>query len=514
MPLSSFCLHFRNLTRHIIQLDVRMDLVRCLSLLFTLLGWLAVSNAAVAQQAVIVGGGGDVTSSEVSIERNTRWIYHILAERYGDRISLAYTDGGNAQHDVYLSTPAEVATTEQWIHFAINDGELLESKSSEFLIDPRPAHRESVQALLSNTLSQFPAERVTLIYQGHGDLDEQDTNENVLRLWNHSSWSAREFSTFLDQYNQSSEFRFVFPQCYSGSFANVIFKNMEPANGLTEDTRCGFVSQLDFLTSEGCTPSVQEASYRDYSTYFFEALGGMQRTGEPLLESPDYDENGEVTMREAHLYTLRNALSLDFSRSTSEVYLEHWQDWFTRWLPSSISKFNDYYQAAQRIAEPFSTPVLQSEARSEAYATLSYKIGVMERAIGEQQDVLEEKKIELAQWIEENWPDIYSAYLSDGASPGLVDMSPSLKSGETDPLTREARTAIQKQLSLLNIISAYLELEQLIDAYLNLERQQAQLSKIEQMLNIARLQTLFSRFATESEKNEYRRLLACEELPL
>jgi hypothetical protein len=109
-------------------------------------------------------------------------------------------------------------------------------------------------------------------------------------------------------------------QCYAGGFARFIYDKADPDLGLSKQRRCGFFATVHDRVAAGCTPEVDEATYVEYSTYFWEALAGRTRTGDPVA-SPDYDEDGIVSFDEAHAYTVLKADTIDLPLKTSSEFL-------------------------------------------------------------------------------------------------------------------------------------------------------------------------------------------------
>jgi hypothetical protein len=85
--------------------------------------------------------------------------------------------------------------------------------------------------------------------------------------------------------------------------------------------RCGFFATVDFLPSVGCTPEVDEADYKDYSSSFFAGLSGLGRTGKAVA-SADYDGDGRVSYAEAHAFAKVDGETTDLPISTSEAWLQ------------------------------------------------------------------------------------------------------------------------------------------------------------------------------------------------
>ena len=70
----------------------------------------------------------------------------------------------------------------------------------------------------------------------------------------------------------------------------------------------------------GCTVDVEEGNYQEYSTFFFEAIHGQTRFGQPV-KRPDYDGDNRVSYDEAHAYALLTSNSIDISTKTSGALL-------------------------------------------------------------------------------------------------------------------------------------------------------------------------------------------------
>ncbi len=145
---------------------------------------------------------------------------------------------------------------------------------------------------------------------------------NVIHLWNGSNMSVTEWTQKLDKLPTEVPVVAIMVQCYSGGFGNFIFTGGNPDNGMAMHHRCGFFSTVPDRVAAGCTPNVNEADYREYSSYFFEAICGESRTGESV-ERPDYDQDGQTSFLEAHAYTVLNADTIDIPVRTSDIYLRH-----------------------------------------------------------------------------------------------------------------------------------------------------------------------------------------------
>jgi hypothetical protein len=162
---------------------------------------------------------------------------------------------------------------------------------------------------------------VFFYFTGHGYRNPADSNNNAMILWGEDPLSVQEFTTALDQLPATTPVVTMMSQCYSGSFANLIYEGGDPKNPVTLRTRCGFFATVKTRTSVGCTAEVNEADYRDYSSSFFAGLSGRDRTGKAVA-SADYDQDGRVSYAEAHAFAKVDEQSTDLPVSTLEVWLQ------------------------------------------------------------------------------------------------------------------------------------------------------------------------------------------------
>jgi hypothetical protein len=192
-----------------------------------------------------------------------------------------------------------------------------------------------------------------VIFNGHGGIDRADTRNNYLKLWGDERMTVRDLESLLDAAPASTPVRFVMAQCYSGAFARLIYDDPQTASGF-RGNRCGFMSEAADRLAEGCSLSLDETEFRDYTTYFFAALGGRTRLGQPIEpQAVDRDRDGVVSFRESHFYALLNAHSSDLSRSTSEQYLEDWSPWYLRWDSRAENDRSVYWSLAEELARQY-----------------------------------------------------------------------------------------------------------------------------------------------------------------
>lgn len=209
-------------------------------------------------------------------------------------------------------------------------------------------------------------------------------------------------------------------------------------------------------------------------------------------------------MYEAHIYTLRTAVSADLSRSTSEMYLEKWEPWYLRWFSFIPPEENVYHEVAQYVARK--NDLLQGNR------VVIKKLHVRRKTLQDELTQREaaqknaEKKIkELQKNIQKDlsilWPDIMHPY-----TLGYVDFM----NNHTD----EAQEYIVLHPEYQSLKEKQDYVETVKKEILLLKRKIAQLDKITRLGKLSRLLTFFEKFASNKEKQNYQKLLQCEKQPL
>ncbi|AFU98977.1 hypothetical protein [Simiduia agarivorans] len=315
---------------------------------------LASTQSPATSKAIIIGGGNTLENSQGQIEENVQWVSDILDAKKIE--TQVYFTHGSAQgvDIVYFGDARLNDTPENVLRRIYLDG-LDFAKSYKRNTLPKidgPTTKASLTEALSKTFKSLENQAESLlIFNGHGDIDFSNTDNNALKLWQDERLSINEIRSLFESAPQQSTVRFIFTQCFSGSFSKLAFDNLE-TDQLATPRSCGFMAESDRREAEGCDLGINPSEFRDYTTYFFAALNGYTRTGQPInLTKTDLDKSGEIDFREAHLYTLANAHSSDLSRSTSEQFVEYKEPWYRRWDTAFTPKNNVYSRIAIEVAE-------------------------------------------------------------------------------------------------------------------------------------------------------------------
>ena len=419
----------------------------------------AATPALAETRVSLIGGGDTVDHSQAQIEANVGWLQQLFRER--DVEARTYFGSGNeGEPDVAYLVPTELASTAVQ---PIPEEPRVRYRAHELPDIAGSTRKPELAESLRRDLSSLPpGDDALVIFNGHGGIERADTRNNYLKLWGDGRMTVADLEKLLDAAPPGAPVRFVMAQCYSGAFARLIYDDPRTATGF-KGNRCGFMSEAADRLAEGCSLSLDEAEFRDYTTYFFAALGGRTRAGEPIEpQAVDRDGDGVVSFRESHFYALLNAHSSDLSRSTSEQYLEDWSPWYLRWDSVADGSGSVYWSLADELAQHYGWPT-----RPTALAALR---GQYARAV-------------------------------DEADARRVIAQKELRALEQQPAADDTRHRELEQQR-----AAQMAGRELRDA----TRMLTQVEKIYRLRQLARLEQALERYGNEEERGRYGELVQCE----
>lgn len=289
---------------------------------------LGLASAASARDFYLtIGGGHSPESNQASLEKNVLFYQQLLKEQNVPAAQQAvyFASGSPSDKDVQAvdldSVPkanrlmAEFFGTERDLGLLYRNIEVPAVRGATSLENIRRWFSEVGSTLKSG-------DRLLIYVTAHGDRsdDRQNPYETSIMLWDDEKLSVSDFVALLDRLPAGVRVVTVMVQCYTGGFARFIYEQADPEKGLAKQNRCGFFATVHDREAAGCTPDVDETTYVEYSTYFWEALGGHTRTGKAIV-CPDYDGDGQTSFAEAHAYTMLNADTIDLPLTSSTEFL-------------------------------------------------------------------------------------------------------------------------------------------------------------------------------------------------
>ncbi|HEX6985164.1 MAG TPA: hypothetical protein VF170_07285 [Planctomycetaceae bacterium] len=288
---------------------------------------LVAATATATDYVLTVGGGHSPHSNQVSLEKNALFFGRVLAETLPDaEHTVLFADGDDPRRDVQFIDPdaplprvysllARVFEETDHIAESYRDHEI-PAVAGAATVENLRGWIEAVGSKLGS------GDRVILYVTAHGGRseDKKRPRNTTLYLWDDEEVTVEELSAALDELPPQVPVVVVMVQCFSGGFADLVFEGADAKGRPTPHDRCGFFATTHTRVAAGCTPDIDEADYREYSSAFWAALLGRTRTGEPV-EPPDHDGDGVVSFGEAHAYVLIESDTIDVPVKTSDAFL-------------------------------------------------------------------------------------------------------------------------------------------------------------------------------------------------
>ena len=169
-----------------------------------------------------------------------------------------------------------------------------------------PKLEAATNASLERTLHEIaqapaPPERVLLFVTDHGTLNQDDPANNNISMW-HEDLSVRQLGGMLASLPDATSTTMVMSQCYSGSFAELIFdrESAEPSGKV-----CGFFSTTRDRRAYGCYPEGRDRDRIGHAFRFIEALGDVATTSQAHRRVLESDATPDVPLRSSDLYLHR-----------------------------------------------------------------------------------------------------------------------------------------------------------------------------------------------------------------
>ncbi|MCA9063469.1 MAG: hypothetical protein KDA96_10430 [Planctomycetaceae bacterium] len=274
-----------------------------------------------------IGGGYSPSGNQASLERNVHFYQRLLSQQQVEPAShtIFFADGDSPGRDLQVIDRDSLPRANQLMaeFFGSRRDLGLYYRNHEVDSVAGATTPDNIRRWFADHRTQMRAgDRLLLYVTSHGSAsnDRNASHNTAISLWNNKRFTVQELVALLDTLPTEVQVTTVMVQCHAGGFARFIYRDADPKKGLSEQRRCGFFATVHDRPAAGCTPEINEATYVEYSTYFWEAIGGISRTGETIA-IPDYDRNGVVTFDEAHAYTVLTSDTIDLPITTSGEFL-------------------------------------------------------------------------------------------------------------------------------------------------------------------------------------------------
>lgn len=462
---------------------------------------LSLGRASAADRLLLIGGGPNPEDSQVSIELNVAWIQELMSHYNFSSERLLFTAGNdnNAIKDISENlTSPEISGT--WHPLARlmgqqNDAAVHFRHNNLTSVDGSTHATNFKHTLNSEVASLGKNDSLLVVYQGHGGRNSSNPLENTLKLWGDTPVDALTFNTILSQRRPGTTVRSILPQCFSGGFAHTPEQNAGYASH--DRLTCGFYSVPPNRESEGCTRSVDDRDYRDYSSYFFAALTGTTRQGDSARLATK-----TPTLLDAHHWAYIHAWSSDLPFSSSEHFLQQWVPWYLRWTSIwSVPKNDRYFEIAMKMAQTldidFTTFSELSHTSGSAFKRYHQDLEGIDHVLAEISGEKAQLRGKLSKKLEHHFPEVFFPY-----SNVWLSMKPSQK--------RRIVNWIESQENYPELVRLQNRIEKLQQQRLDTRRKAAMYFRILHMLKLAIYKEQLFRFGSDSDIRQYQALLRCE----
>ena len=367
---------------------------------------------------LIMGGGGSPSHNQISLEKNVQFLLRVQEGKdiSSEHNHILFADGNDEGRDLQLM---DIENEPDELHELL--AALLASPSAIYhtyrdneLENVAGASTEGNIKKYFEGLSITNNEQLVINFTGHGGRGEKNNTQNTsIYLWEGKSYRVKDFCSVLNKVPAENPVMVLMVQCYSGGFSNIIFKEGNPEKGLADHPRCGFFATVHDRIAAGCTPAVNEADYREYSSYFLAALHGVDRVGREI-PSVDYDGDGNVCFAEAHAYSLIASDTLDISVKTTDTFLRKFSAIRDDLL--NTRSYNELIRHAgpneRAVLEQLSSDLkLHGDARIETARRVAKDLFDQRKKMGDMRNEIKKANTEMRNTLRKalraRWPELF-----------------------------------------------------------------------------------------------------------
>jgi len=315
--------------------------------------------------ALLINGGSRPTVNYLSHLHHLQDMVQLL-ERRGisrERIHVFSADGEDEAADLAVRDPRASGF---WLIEGTKVGRQLRPRTEVTNtqwegLSLRPATGRALQKWFDDTETILaPGDRLLIFVTDHGTANTDDPNNGAISLWK-EKLTVQELKQLISGLRSGVQAVMVMSQCYSGTFANVIYADdlAEPSGEV-----CGFFSTTRDLRAYGCYPEGRDRDRIGHAFHFIDALDRSPTTAGAHLEVLYTDDTPDVPLRTSDLYMERvvsdeaEARGLGFGVLVDELLAEAWSD---------RARWEEEIRLLDRIGEAFGMFSPRSHAELDAY---------------------------------------------------------------------------------------------------------------------------------------------------
>ena len=281
--------------------------------------------------AILINGGGEASKNYQShllhIERMARLLVDGGVDK--DRIAIFASDGDDPRPDLAVLDRTE--SKHPWLLADLAEVRRLrpsigmaDSKVPGFAL--YPAKTDAIAGWIRTRRGEFQPGDVLFVYvTDHGRKNRTDLSNNAIVLWE-EDLSVRNFARLFSMLPEKTSVVAAMSQCFSGSFANVIYETGSGAN------QCGYYAAEPHRFAYGCYPENRGRDNVGHGFRFIEALGSYGNLVDAHNRTLLTDRTPDVPYRSSNFYLaelvseLAQAEGRSIDETADELLDQAWLD--------------------------------------------------------------------------------------------------------------------------------------------------------------------------------------------
>jgi thiol-disulfide isomerase/thioredoxin len=193
----------------------------------------------------------------------------------------------------------------------------------------RPSTGEALREWFETAAQTLaPGDRLLIFVTDHGTGNDEDPNNGAISMWK-EELTVLELKELISQLEPGVRSVMVMSQCYSGTFADAIYRD---ASSDPSGDVCGFFSTARDLRAYGCYPEGRDRDRIGHAFRFIDALDRNETTAEAHLEVLVTDSTPDAPLRTSDVYLDRllaeeaETLGLQYDALVDRLLAEAWSD--------------------------------------------------------------------------------------------------------------------------------------------------------------------------------------------
>ena len=279
--------------------------------------------------ALLVGGGPDKENNTAQIEEHLRFVTSLVPASAG-RIVL-FADGKASSRDLSYTDSTHLTPGQQALDVLLPNDDLGAKILTRTAVLGAPLDGASRLPAIDRAFHRLAAlsvrdgPPVLLYFAGHGSVSDDKEKTSLYNLWGNDDLDPATLVREIDTLPPRVPVTLVMAECFSGGFANVLFRKANPDLPVNDRPIIGFFASESDREAAGCGTETNSPLYQDFSSYFFGALSGRDKLGH-RVEGADFAGDGRVSCHDALCYALIHDDSIDTPVCTSMMFLRRFAD--------------------------------------------------------------------------------------------------------------------------------------------------------------------------------------------